>query len=146
MNSERQLQSSVHLPFRFAVGATASRFFLALKNEKTIYATRCPACAKVSVPARSFCSVCHLPCNTWVTLTDSGTLAGWSDMPTKEGYRIALIRLSGADNLFVHRLGHCAGVPLQIGMSVVADWAETREGKLTDILCFRPRCALEKAP
>lgn len=145
MTGERQLQSSVRLPFRFAVGATASRFYLALKSEKTLYGTRCPACGNVSVPARSFCSQCRLPCDTWVALTDRGTLAGWSDEPSREGYRIALIRLPGADNLFLHRLGHCDGIALHAGMPLIADWAETRDGKITDIVCFRPACHEEEA-
>lgn len=138
MRQEQQLHSSVRLPFRYALGASASRFFLALKNEKRIYGTRCGGCGQVRVPARSFCPVCCQACTTWVALPDHGTLAGWSETPDLHGYRIALLRLAGADNLLLHRLGGVDDNILEMGMPVVAQWAQLREGKITDIVCFRP--------
>lgn len=41
--------------YTYFAGAAASRFFAALKEERTIQGTRCPSCARMLVPARSFC-------------------------------------------------------------------------------------------
>jgi uncharacterized OB-fold protein len=143
MSREHHLMSSVRLPFSFAVGAVASRFYQALRDEKTIYGTRCDGCAKVFVPARSFCGHCrkaidHEKTGHWVALPDNGTLVGWCETPLEEGYFNALIQLPGADNFLVHRVGQCAVDQLQKGMPVNAVWNELREGKITDIVCFRP--------
>lgn len=132
------LTSNVHLPFRFAVGATASRFFCALRDDKTILATRCRSCATVQVPARSFCAKCCKSMDDWVRLPDHGTLRGWSKTPSPDGFHAALIWLEGADNALVHRMrgGDLGGAGK--GMKVAAVWAKERTGAITDIDCFAP--------
>ncbi len=136
MNKEQILRSVVRLPFRFAVGAAASRFYRALRDEKTLYGTRCDGCGKVSVPARSICNHCRREPAQWVALPDCGTLMGWCDTPTLAGFLTALIQLQGADNLLMHRVPN--GIPLQRGMTVRARWRESRNGAITDIECFEP--------
>ncbi|MBE7423780.1 MAG: hypothetical protein HS110_15335 [Zoogloeaceae bacterium] len=136
MNKEQILRSAVRLPFRFAVGAAASRFYRALRDEKTLYGTRCDGCGKVSVPARSFCGHCRRKPAQWVALPDYGTLVGWCDTPTPAGFLTALIQLQGADNLLMHRVPK--GIPLRQGMAVRARWRESRNGAITDIKCFEP--------
>jgi len=150
MNKPRQIQSSVHLPFSFAVGAAASRFYRALRDEKSIYGTRCATCKKVSVPARSFCSHCrraidHRENDPWVALPEYGTLGGWCETPSRDGFFTALIQLEGADNLLLHRIGQCDAGILHKGMQVRAVWKEPGEGAITDIVCFRPDTAEVKA-
>ena len=142
MKLEQQLQASVHLPFSFAVGATASTFYRALRDEKTIYGTRCDTCKSVSVPARSFCSHCckainHKKVDRWVALPDCGTLTGWCETPSAEGFFTALIQLQGAGNLLLHRIGECDADQLHKGMTVSAVWKDYGEGTITDIICFR---------
>ena len=143
MNHQQQLHSSVHLPFSFAVGATASRFYCALRDEKTIYGTRCDACEKVSVPARSFCSHCrkainHQETDRWVALPDCGTLVAWCETPSEEGFFTALIQLEGASNFLLHRIGQCNAGLVRNGMQVSAVWKDPGKGTITDIICFRP--------
>lgn len=143
MNKEQQLQSGVHLPFSFAMGAAASRFYRALRDEKVIYGTRCDWCGKVSVPARSFCSLCrkaidHKETGRWVALPECGTLIAWYESPSEEGFFSALIQLEGADNLLLHRIGQCEPELVRKGMQVSAVWRSTGEGTITDIICFRP--------
>ncbi len=36
--------AGVNLTFNYAAGETASRFLIALRDEKKIHGTRCPAC------------------------------------------------------------------------------------------------------
>jgi len=136
MDKLQILRSAVRLPFRFAVGAAASRFYRALRDEKTLYGTRCGGCGKVSVPARSFCSHCRQAPAQWIALPDHGILVGWCDSPTQAGFLTALIRLPGADNLLLHRVPKAT--PLRQGLAVKARWAESRTGAITDIECFQP--------
>lgn len=136
MDKPQILRSAVRLPFRFAVGAAASRFYRALRDEKTLYGTRCDGCGKVSVPARSFCSLCRRAPAQWVALPDHGILVGWCDSPTPAGFLTALIQLQGADTLLLHRVPKAT--PLRQGLAVKARWAESRSGAITDIEFFQP--------
>lgn len=143
LKQQLQLGSSVHLPFSFAVGATASAFYRALRDEKTIYGTRCDSCGSISVPARSCCSRCrkgidHRDSEKWVVLPEHGELAGWCETPSQEGFFTALIQLAGAGNLLLHRIGQCHSEQLYKGMQVRAVWKDFGEGAITDIICFRP--------
>lgn len=150
MENEQQLLSRVHLPFRFAAGATASRFFKALRDEKTIYGVRCIGCGRVTVPARSLCSACHRPMAlqnspTWVALPDKGALVHWG-LLDEDGFAVALIQLSGADNLLLHRVSCSVQTELQPQMPVRAVWrdapglgAQSRRGGITDIDFFLPQ-------
>ncbi len=143
MKKYQQLRASVHLPFSFAVGATASRFYRALRDEKTIYGTRCDNCQRVSVPARSFCSHCcktidHHQTGQWIALPEYGTLIGWCETPNKDGFFTALIQLEGADNLLLHRVGQCDAVLLHKGLHLRAAWKASAAGTITDIVCFKP--------
>ena len=95
------------------------------------------------MPARSFCSLCrkaidHRETERWVALPDSGTLVGWCETPSEEGFYTALIQLEGADNLLLHRIGQCDAGLLRKGMQVSAAWKDPGEGTITDIICFRP--------
>ncbi len=134
-SAENLLTARVRLPFSFAVGATASRFFAALRDEKIIYGSSCTNCCKVQVPARSDCTVCQQPMADWVALPSHGTLRGWSADDNGE-HTLALIQLEGADNQLLHRL---RGDPATFtkGMKVTAVWRKKRSGSLADIACFR---------
>lgn len=51
---------------------------------------------------------------------------------------IALIRLEGADSLFVHCLGDHTQAHLKEGQPVAAVWREQRKGSILDIIYFKP--------
>ncbi len=91
----------IHFPYD--AGKAGEWFIQGLRGER-ILGSRCEACAKVFVPARSFCASCFSPlgeealrevgpCGTVVA-----SAGGEAGKPS-----LALIRLDGADTNFLHR-------------------------------------------
>ncbi|MCP4757187.1 MAG: hypothetical protein GY866_40505 [Proteobacteria bacterium] len=138
MEKEKTLTVKVKLPFRYAVGATASRFFKELRDDKRIFGTECPSCKEVLVPARSFCSRCNRKTENWVELGHTGNLVGWTGGDNEETIA-CLVRLEGANTLFLHRLSNFAETELKEGLAVEVVWQEKRTGSINDIAFFQPR-------
>lgn len=151
--------AGVNLNFSYAAGQAASRFLIALRDEKKIYGTRCEECQRVLVPARSFCPRCFEETREWVEVGPVGTIVAFAPNPTLqppslqgkgessspprigEGLGVgflALIRLDGAETALVHRLAQVDAETLHIGQRVTAVFAEERHGHILDIAYFRP--------
>ena len=131
--------------YRYFAGETASRFFNALRDERRILGTRCPACRRVLVPARSFCDACYVATTEWVELPPDGTLdiftivgakfPGLPDPPFVMGY----VTLDGAGTAI---LNHVTGIDLSdidaaaarlmARPRVRARFAAERTGRITD--------------
>jgi len=147
----RVLRGTITLPYQWALGPTNTRFFEEFQN-KRIMGTRCEQCARVLVPARSFCSRCFRDMDEWVQVKDEGTLRTWvlinfpyEGQPKEPPYIIGLIQLDGADNGFSHFIGSLENYRIEylkekirIGMRVKAVWKEKREGTIFDIEYFKP--------
>lgn len=135
------ISAGVNLSFNYAAGEAASRFLIALRDEKKIWGTRCPSCQRVLVPARSFCPRCFVDTSDWIEVGPAGTLTAFastsapsSSVPHPSSF--ALIRLDGADTALAHFIG---GVDApRIGMRVAAVFAESRSGHILDIAYFKP--------
>ena len=137
------ISAGVNLSFNYAAGEAASRFLIALRDEKKIWGTRCPACQRVLVPARSFCPRCFVDTGEWVEVEPAGTVSAFAPLSPLlpgegPGVRVglALIHLDGADTALAHFIGE-ADAP-QIGLRVVAVFAESRSGHILDIAYFKP--------
>jgi uncharacterized OB-fold protein len=145
------IQGRWDIPFRHTAGQTASRFLRELKENKRIMGVRCSSCRRVLVPPRGFCERCFVPVDDWVQVRDTGALstftivyAQFTGLPAPP-YCAGLIKLDGADTALMHYVG---GVDLQdlekakqavrVGMRLQAVWRDQREGKISDIECFRP--------
>ncbi len=147
----KTMENILRLPHKFAAGETYTRFYAALKEEKLL-ATRCPACGKVLLPARSFCPHCRASELEWVEVEPKGQLVSWtwSDRPyfgaPAQGPVItALIRIDGTDGDFLHLLGgietsDVAKVrsSLRRGMRLKAVWNADKQGRMLDIRYFEP--------
>lgn len=134
--------AGVNLNFSYAAGEAASRFLTALRDEQRIYGTRCPACARVLVPARSFCPRCFVDTTDWIEVGPMGTLVAIASAPPPPRspappLPIGLIRLDGADTNFVHLLGETSIERVTPGMRVEAVFAQERSGSILDIAYFR---------
>ena len=46
------------LPYKYAIGKLAVKFFEVLKEEKKILGSQCPKCKKVNYPPRAICAKC----------------------------------------------------------------------------------------
>ncbi|MBI4672090.1 MAG: hypothetical protein HY741_10550 [Chloroflexi bacterium] len=116
-NLQSFITAGVNLSFNYAAGEAASRFLIALRDEKKILGTRCPSCQRVLVPARSFCPRCFADTHDWVEVGPAGIVSAFASQPpspslppsertpTGEGRTFALIRLDGADTALVHFIG-----------------------------------------
>lgn len=134
------ISAGVNLAFSYAAGEAASRFLIALRDEKKIYGTRCAACGRVLIPARSFCPRCFVNTTEWIEVGPAGTLVAFAPASRLRGaptaLPIGLMRLDRADTSFVHFIGEADFDALRIGQRVAAVFAETRSGCILDIAYF----------
>ncbi|MCZ7567303.1 MAG: Zn-ribbon domain-containing OB-fold protein [Ardenticatenaceae bacterium] len=141
-SGDTAIAAGVKLQFRYSAGAAASRFLIALRDERKIYGTRCPGCRRVMVPARSFCPRCGRETAEWLEVGPAGRLIAFAvaqpTQPLAPQPLLALIQLDGADTALVHRIGEADPATLFAGRRVTAVFAETRNGSILDIAYFKP--------
>jgi uncharacterized OB-fold protein len=142
----RIIPSRVVIPFNYAAGKTASRFFVELRDHKRIMAVRCPGCKKVIVPPQLFCVECFTETTDWIEVGPSGILRNFTVVSTAEPhyplpvpFGIGIIRLDAADTDLIHLVGGTAMDTLAAGMRVVPEFREDRTGSINDIHYFKPQ-------
>jgi hypothetical protein len=138
------------IPYIHSAGKHATKFFEALK-EKKILGVRCPRCNRVLVPPRAFCERCFVETSDWVEVKDEGVLTtisvcymkftGLPDPP----YATGIVKLDGADTGMLCYLGDVdlsdwkkVHEIFKPGTRVKAVWKDKPEGKITDIMYFKP--------
>ena len=147
------IPGSWHISYNYAAGYTASRFFLALRDEEKIMATRCPVCARTLVPPRSYCDRCFRACETWCEVGPEGSVVTFTvcnrrspGIDRDPPFMIALIRLDGADTNLIHIVEGCElSHPdalldrVRAGLRVRPEFRPRAErvGQILDIQCFR---------
>ena len=138
-------ESGISVPYNWWAGDTASRFFVGLRDERTIWGTRCASCGIVHVPPRKSCPICFHGYSDWVEVSDAGvvktfTIARRQLASLKQSVPVifGLIRLDGADTSLLHYIGGVSPEAVRIGMRVKAKFSETRKGEILDIACFMP--------
>ena len=134
-----------NIHYQYAAGEITSHFFVTLRDQKKITATKCDKCGMVMLPPRSYCERCFVPVSELVNVGDEGTLTCFSiiyepfpGLP-KPPYVIGYAKLDGADTSmvnFVHG-ADLKDVPsalekLKVGARVKVDYKNEREGKVTD--------------
>jgi len=135
----------INIPNTYSAGAVGSRFLIELRDKKRIMGTRCPACNRVYIPARSICKDCFGQLDEWVEVSSKGTVLTYAiDHEVKPIQPMAIpivygiIQLDGADTGFVHILGEVDPEQLRVGMRVQAVFKKEREGNILDIKYFKP--------
>lgn len=103
------------LSYRHALGETVGTFLAGLRDRKLL-GRRCPACARVLFPARSFCDRDHVATQDWVEVGHRGTLEMFTivyepfpGMLVEPPYVLAYALLEGADTAVV---GYVKGLDL----------------------------------
>jgi uncharacterized OB-fold protein len=141
----RVYESRIKVPYTWQAGETASRFLLALKDEKKVLGKKCSKCSKVLVPPRKGCPYCFVETGDWVEVSDEGVVETFTVVrrdtgivPMKPPFAYAVIRLDGADTGLVHLLGEVEPGAVRSGMRVKAVFAEERTGKMLDVKYFKP--------
>jgi hypothetical protein len=155
MPSQEELvvyRSAMRIPYRWAAGMTATRFYREIAENGKLFGTRCPACARVLVPARKSCSRCFRDTTEWVEVSRQGTVKTFTIVhytspvqPSPPPIIYILVQLDGADTAFIHRLASVATETIKIGMRVEAVLAENPKGQILDIEHFRPLTADKEA-
>lgn len=144
MTSLMVVPGTINIPFNYSAGRVASRFFVELRDHRRIMGTRCPACLKVLVPARSFCAACSVEADEWVEVGPEGMLVAWTTvhlplphLPALPPITLGLIRLDGAGTNFLHLIGGDARA-LKAGVRLRPVWRDARSGSLLDLIHFVP--------
>jgi uncharacterized protein len=135
----------IKVPYRWWVGETGSRFFIALRDEQKILGTRCPKCDWVFVPPRKTCGRCFHPEMEWREVGPGGTLVTWTIPrytetihPRQPPFAFGIVRLDGADTGITHLVGEFRETDLRAGTRLEAVFREKTEGNILDICYFRP--------
>jgi uncharacterized protein len=130
-------------PFRRTVGPVQSAFLTGLR-EGIVLGIR-TGDGRVMCPPVEYDPVTGDELDDLVTLGETGTVTTWSwepeprpNQPLDRPFAWALIRLDGADTAMLHAVD--AGTPERIhaGTQVRIEWADEREGAITDIAYFVP--------
>ena len=128
-------EGTIQIPFRYAAGATASQFLVALRDDERILGARCPSCQRVLCPAPPYCARCGAATAELVEVGPAGTVVSFTE--TGDGRTFGLILLDGADTALLHRLIEPAP-ELRCGARVRARFAAERTGSICDIEGFTP--------
>ncbi len=138
-------KSRIKVPYTWSVGEVGSRFLMELKENKKIWATRCPSCDMVFVPPKKSCTYCFSEIHEWVEVKDEGTIQTFTVVryetpliPAKSPQIIGIIMLDGADTGLVHLIGGVSHDKVKVGMRVKAVFNENRTGNILDIKHFKP--------
>ncbi len=138
----------VNVPYEWDAGECASEFYIKLRDEGKITATKCEKCDRSYLPPRSTCPECFDELTEWVEVEKEGELVSYTIVnyeepliqPRKPPLVYGIIDLKGADTCFTHIIGEVEPDEIETGMKVKAvlkDESE-REGNILDIKHFKP--------
>lgn len=139
-------EGDIPVRHRYTPGVAGEAFLRALRDRGAFLASRCESCRYTYVPARMFCERCFEELSPGVEVGPTGTLdsftvgyVGVDGDPLDRPVVLGLVRLDGADSLFLHFLLDWDDRPLEIGQRVEAVVRPRRErrGSILDIRGFR---------
>jgi uncharacterized protein len=136
----------LQVPFNYSAGPIASKFLIALREEKKIFGIRCPKCKVVYLPPRGNCGKCLSALDEWVELSGAGRIRSFTRVNYQEPthpshpkqFIMAVIKLDGADTGLTHLVGEAREDELAVGTPVEPVFREYRKGNILDIKYFRP--------
>ena len=133
--------------------------FVAGLKERKLIGSHCLGCGKVIVPLRNVCGRCHRKMDGRMVVSNRGTVTCFIvSPPLRKGKFTVLgmdpvdagiiedgevivpvfVRLDGSDSNINTVLMNCDPKEVFIGMRVQIVWAETPEGKLSDLEGVEP--------
>jgi uncharacterized OB-fold protein len=131
----------------YTAGVAGERFYIALRDEGKLLATRCDKCNITYMPPRMYCDKCFTELANYKEVPPKGTIESYTityfDMdgkPLPEPIVLAFIKIDQTDGGLIHRVGDIKPESLKIGTKVEAFFKAKgqRTGALTDIKCFKP--------
>jgi uncharacterized OB-fold protein len=134
-----EIRDVIRIDYKYSIGGQA-KFFIELKNNKKLFATKCKKCGKVWMPPRIKCSDCFDVAD-WVEIKQSGeilvsTIAWYttSAFIASVPYAMGFVKMDGTDTAILQGIFSENLVPSKIkkGKKVKAVFNKNREGKMTD--------------
>ena len=142
--SPTKIPGELSVSFRYTPGLGNTAFFEALRDRGVFLGSRCDDCGVTYLPARIFCERCLVELEASEECGPEGELLSWTvarvdvdDRPLDEPVMYGLVRLDGADTVFLHRLIDTDDAPV-IGARLRAVLAEDRTGSIFDVEGFAP--------
>ena len=145
LQTVRSCKVDLTIPYRWALGKAASKYFTETKLNQTIYGSYADDEEIVGVIPKSFDPWSFSECTRWKKLSDEGTLHSFTEIHMeipgqkfKPPYHIGLIQIDGSHILFFHIIKAQNEKDIKIGQKVKAVWEERskRKGDLFDIQYF----------
>ena len=142
----RHWDGKIELYWVYTSGKAGDEFFKKLKDEGKFFAAKCKKCGKVYFPPRIYCEK-DFSETEFVEVSGEGCVRAFTvarlDLYEKlleEPEIYAVIDIDGTDGSLIHLLGEVEPEKVEVGMRVkpVLKPKEEREGKITDILYFKP--------
>ena len=135
--------------YYYSAGIAGEKFFVALRDDGKILGAHCTKCDLTYVPPRIYCEHCfaELSDKDFKDVGRRGCVVAFTIAHyDKAGHRLdppesfALISLGPRTTPLLHRLGEVEPENMCVGLEVeaVLKPKKEREGKITDILYFKP--------
>jgi len=149
----RHFSAPLRLSFDYtrSVGPLLSQFFTALR-ERRILGVR-GSDGRVHVPPAEYDPVDYAPLTEVVPVASVGTVVSWTwqeqpleGQPLDRPFRVALIKLDGADTPLLHAVGAGSSNAISTGARVHVHWADEPVGSITDIAYFALGDVAEEVP
>ena len=145
LQTVRSCKVDLTIPYRWALGKAASKYFTETKFNQAIYGSYSDIEEVVSVMPKSFDPWNFSESTKWKKLSDEGTLHSFTEIhmeipgqKLKPPYHIGLIQMKGSHSQFFHVIKARDEKEIKIGQKVKAVWEERskRKGDLFDIQYF----------
>lgn len=142
----RHWDGKIELYWIYTSGRAGDEFFKKLKKDGKFLAAKCKKCGKVYFPPRIYCEK-DFSETEFVEVNCEGRVRAFTvarldaherELEKPEIY--AVIDIDGTDGCLIHLLGEVEPENIKVGMKVkpVLKSKEEREGRITDILYFKP--------
>jgi uncharacterized OB-fold protein len=132
-----EIPDKMEILYKYSCGQQ-SRFFRELRENKTLYGTKCGCCGKVYCPPRADCSFCYTQTD-WIPLPGTGIVESCavqyfttSEFIQKLPFICAYIRLDGVDFLMLALMEAEDVSRVKTGTRVEIRFKEQRNGTITD--------------
>jgi uncharacterized OB-fold protein len=140
----------VEFDYTRSLGPVLSQFMTALRRRQVVGGVLSDG--TVAVPPPEYDPTTHQPVTEMVAVGDEGVVRTWSwvsepvqDQPFDRPFAFALVQLDGADVPLLHAVDVSSPAEMETGMRVKGRWAEETVGAITDIACFEPISAGNRA-
>jgi uncharacterized OB-fold protein len=138
-------EGQIPIRHRYTPGVAGEAFFKALKDRGVFLGSHCGSCGVTYCPARLFCERCFSELGADTDVGPGGVIesftvgsTGIEGEPLEEPVMVGLVRLDGADTMFVHFLVDTDDPVIGERVEAVLEPKAKRTGSIRDVRGFRP--------